>query len=128
LVLNDSTSRHGPNNINGNNIYSGNLTITTNSIEVTAETLISNTDPNQVSGNVTFNINAPVLFSVGEINSNNYLNIFNDLNLNSNVAPQYIILDGILFLGATESHIRQLGTTPVTIQNLYTGKAAAQAY
>ena len=121
LILSDSTDRLGPNNINANSIF-GDLTITTNSTAVTAETHIGNDNGNYVYGNVTFNINAPVLFSAANIH------IDNDLNLNSNVAPQYIVLDAIFFNGGMESHIRQLGTTPVTIGNLYTEKNSPQAY
>ena len=122
LILNDSTERQGSNNINANSIIGGDLTITTNSTAVTAETHIGNDNVNYVYGHVTFNINAPVLFSAAGIN------IDHDLNLNSNVDPQFIVLGAISFMGGMESHIRQLGTTPVTIGNLYTDKISPQAY
>ena len=122
LILNDSTDRLGPNNINANSITGGDLTISTNSTAVTAETLIGNDNGNYVYGHVTFNINAPVLFNAANIN------IDNDLTLNSNVDSQYIVLDAITFKGGMESHIKQLGTTPVTIGNLYTEKNSPQAY
>jgi hypothetical protein len=121
LLINDSTDRLGPNHINANSITGGDLTITTNSTAATAETFISNTNGDYVSGNATFNINAPVLFNVGG------LNISNDLNLNSNVDPQNVALT-IFFNGGSESHIRQLGTTAVTIQDLYTVKSSPQAF
>lgn len=122
LILNDSTDRLGPNTIDANSIIGGDLTISTNSTAVTAETHLGNNNWNYVYGHVTFNINAPVLFNASGIN------IDNDLNLNSNVAPQYIVLGHISFKGGMESHIRQLGTTPVTIGNLYTEKNSPQAY
>jgi hypothetical protein len=126
VAISDSISRNGPNTIYGN-YFNGDLVITTNSPEANAETFISPSgwDADEVFGDVTFNINAPVLFRVGDGNS---FRIGEDLNLNTNVAPQFIELNDITFIGGAESHIRQLGTTPVTIQNLYPEKNSAQDY
>ncbi|MGB3005899.1 MAG: CARDB domain-containing protein [Chitinophagaceae bacterium] len=126
VTISDSISRVGPNTIYGNTV-NGNLTITTNSPEANAETFISPSGwgADEVFGDVTFNINAPVLFRVGDGNT---LRIDRDLNLNTNVDPQFIEFNDITFIGGSESHIRQLGSTPVTIQNLYLEKFSHQSY
>ena len=123
VAISDSISRVGPNTIYGNT-FNGNLAITTNSPELTAETFISGSAEDVVLGDVTFNINAPVLFRVG----GNSLKIDLDLNLNTNVDSQFIELNEITFNGGWESHIRQLGTTAITIQNLYPQKVTPQSY
>lgn len=124
IVISDSISRVGPNTIYGNT-FNGNLTISANSPEANAETFISVAGEDEVLGDVTFNINAPVLFHVGDGNT---LRIDRDLNLNTNVDPQFIELNDITFIGGSESHIRQLGTTAVTIRNLYPEKFSPQSY
>lgn len=124
VAISDSISRVGPNTIYGNT-FNGNLIITTNSPEANAETIISSSGPDEVSGDVTFNINAPVLFRVGDGNS---IRIGKDFILNTNVDPSFIELNEITFIGGLESHIRQLGATPVTIQNLYPEKFSHQSY
>ncbi|MBI5856505.1 MAG: hypothetical protein HZB42_02545 [Sphingobacteriales bacterium] len=126
VAIRDSISRTGPNTIYGN-IFNGNLTITTNSADANAETFISPSGwgADEVTGNVTFNINAPVLFRVGD---GDPLSIGQDLNLNTGVDPSFIELNNIRFYGGSVSHITQLGTTPVTIQNLYPEKNSAQNY
>ncbi len=126
VTISDSASRVGPNIIYGN-IFNGNLTLTTNSPDASAETFISEPDADEVNGHVTFNINAPVLFRAGDGSS---LRIGQDLNLNTDVDAQFIALNQVNFIGVSESHIRQLGTTAVTFQNLYTNKDlfSPQAY
>ena len=124
VVINDSINRDGPNTISGNNI-NGNLTITTNSPAANAETFISTSDADQVLGHVIFNINAPVLFRAGDGNS---LGIGRDLTLTTNVDPQFIELNQVSFVQGSESHIRQLGSTPITIQNLFPEKSSPQSY
>lgn len=126
VSISDSIIRNAPNTIYGN-MFNGNLAITTNSPDANAETFISPSGwgSDEVIGDVTFNINAPVLFRAGDGNS---LKIGKDLTLNSNVDPQFIELNDIHFTGGSESHIRQLGTTAVTFQNLYPEKFSPQAY
>lgn len=126
VTISDSISRTGPNTLYGNT-FNGNLTITTNSPDSNAETFISPSGwgADEVTGHVTFNINTPVLFRVGDGNT---LRIGGDLNLNTNVAPQFIELNDITFIGGSESYIRQLGATPITIQNLFPEKFFSHAY
>lgn len=126
VTISDSISRTGPNTIYGN-VFNGNLVITTNSPETNAETFISPSGwgADEVTGHVTFNINAPVLFQVGD---GNPFSIGQDLNLNTAVSSSFIELNNIRFYSGSVSYIRQLGTTPVTIQNLYPEKNSAQNY
>jgi len=69
VSISDSIIRNAPNTIYGN-MFNGNLAITTNSPDANAETFISPSGwgSDEVIGDVTFNINAPVLFRAGDGN------------------------------------------------------------
>lgn len=124
VTISDSVGRVSQNIIYGNTLY-GNLSITTNSPDANAETFLSVDGEDEVLGNVTLTINEPVTVHVG---NGNALKIEGDLNLNTDIDEQYIALNEIKFIGGGSSHIRQLGSTPVTIQNLYPEKFSRFSY
>lgn len=124
ITISDSASRTGQNIIYGNT-FNGNFSITTNSTDANAETFLSAGGEDEVLGNVTLTINEPVTIHVG---SGNALKIEGDLTVNTDMDPQYIGLNEIKFIGGGSSHIRQGGSTPITIQNLYPEKSSRFSY
>lgn len=116
--ISDAVTRTGNNNIAGNSFY-GNFTLSANSTEAFAETYISNNDPDEIYGSATFNITTPAIFRVGNYNT---LRIEGDLNLNTNIDSSLIELNEIAFRYGTNSHINQLGTTSISIRNLFPDK------
>ncbi len=123
-IISDAITRTGNNNIAGNSFY-GNLTLSANSTDGFAETYISNTDPDEIYGSVTFNITTPAIFRVGNYNT---FRIEGDLNLNTDVDSSLIELNEIAFRYGSNSHINQLGTTSISIRNLYPEKYSKSFY
>ncbi|MEI9809573.1 MAG: hypothetical protein WDO16_17835 [Bacteroidota bacterium] len=124
VTISDDIERLGPNYISGN-YFDGNLNFTANSPASSAETSISSNYVDQVYGNAIFNIKEPVHFSAG----NGYsLRIHGDLELNTDVDPDNIYLGEIEFGGGSYSYIRQTGSTPITMNTLFTTKNASYAY
>lgn len=119
----DSISRSGEVNVEGNQ-FNGDLTLIATSNIPGAHTILSPFSDDYVTGHFSVAYTAAGTLYTGA--GGGTLHIGKDLNLNTNVTPSQIVLNNINFDGGNNSHIRQFGSLPVSINNLYTEKFSKQ--
>lgn len=115
LALTDNAGRTEDAYVNGN-YFEGDLSIIANAPD--KSTYVSSDLGNTVNGalNVTINDGSYV-----EIGYGNQTNIGGDLNVNNNY-PYALSLGYLSFEGGNDSHIKQLGSEPVSLYGFYTNK------
>jgi hypothetical protein len=124
LLIVDSIDRSG-HITTGGNTYNNDLTLAITSNHVSAHTFLCNSSDDYVNGNFTIAYTASGELQAGY---NYHLHIEGDLNLNCNVDPSLIHLNRITFKGGRNSHIRQFGTVPVSINYLNAEKFSKTFY
>lgn len=117
MYISDSSSRHAPSSIYGNNFY-GNLLITANSIDTAAVINISDTEDDYIMGNTSFVINSATHVNVGLVGaSSKTFHVSGNVTVNSNFTG-YPSLRSIDFnYPSSPRHITQEGTAPLKIYN-----------
>lgn len=117
VQISDDTSRVAPSTLN-RTAFNGNVIITVNSKDTSAVMTISETGDDDISGNLTFNINAPSHVTAGYAGvSSTTLHLKGDLIVNSSFEGCPSIRSIDFRDPSVPRHIIQTGTAPVHLYN-----------
>jgi CARDB/PKD-like domain len=109
VSVSDSSSRTGTNRFSGNT-FNHNFSITANAVAGNAFTFFDDSADDEILGDVTFTVNQPVPFSIGNLHP---LHVGGNFTVNSNFLNYPNVSNGTIdFVNGDEAdaHIRNIGT------------------